>query len=68
MTERLKEPTFEDWEAATPRQKGYLSYMYAARNGSDIPDSNPFELYSEDWISFQLGQQAAVLEAQDSEE
>jgi hypothetical protein len=61
-------PTRAMWVKARAYQKGYWSYMYAAHEGSQIPDENPYIEGNWAWHQFRLGQQAAVRAAQDSEE
>lgn len=61
-------PTLADYEAASPRAKGYMSYMYAEWPGSEIPKRCPFKVGTKEYKQYCDGQNAAMLAAQDSEE
>lgn len=61
-------PTRADYDAASPRGKGYLSYTFAEWPGSKIPKTCPFKVGTREHQQWCDGQNAAVLDAQDSEE
>jgi len=61
-------PIRADYDAASPRGKGYLEYTYSAWPNSEVPKGCPFEKGTTDYLEFHRGQQEAVLAAQDSEE
>jgi hypothetical protein len=62
--------TLKEFNELSPYQQGYFSYMQAAHSGSELRDrqANTYLKGTQKWEQFQNGQQAAVLEAQDSEE
>jgi hypothetical protein len=61
--------TKEEFDRLGPRSRGYAVYMMGSREDQPhVPDeSNPFEYGSFEWEEWRIGQQKAVLEAQDSE-
>ena len=61
-------PTLDDWKAAPPAQRGYLTYMYADWPGSTIPKENPYPFGTENHEQFERGVRQAVLVAQDDDE
>jgi len=61
-------PTRADYDAASPRAKGYMQYMYAEWPNSKIPKQCPFKVGTPEYAEYCRGQDAAVLAAQDSEE
>lgn len=63
----LKEqmPTRAQWDVASPFEKGYMTYMFAAHAKSTIPKKNPFKGMSNEYFSFQEGEAAASIDAQD---
>jgi hypothetical protein len=63
-------PTRAEWDAATPRAKGFMSYWFSAWEGSEIPseDKCPFAPGSPECAEFDAGVHAAVIAAQDMEE
>jgi len=61
-------PTRADYDAASPRGKGYMQYMYSEWPGSEIPKTCPFTVGTPEYAEYCRGQNAAVLDAQDSEE
>lgn len=61
-------PTRAAWNKARAYLKGYWSYMYAAHEGSQIPEKNPYIEGNHAWSQFRLGQQKAMQDVQDSEE
>jgi hypothetical protein len=61
-------PTKEKYDKATPWEKGYISYMFGAWPNSEIPEGNPFLVSTPEYEMFKNGEQAAILDAQDSEE
>jgi len=62
--------TKEEFEALSPRDRGYAVYMAGSRDDQpNIPDeSNPYPDGSIKAALWNEGQRIAVLEAQDSEE
>jgi hypothetical protein len=61
-------PTRADYDAATPRGKGFLEYTYSEWPGSEVPKGCPFEPGTKEQAEFLSGQDAAMLAAQDSDE
>lgn len=61
-------PTRADWDAASPRMKGYMSYTFSAWPGSEIPARCPFTVGTPEYEQWCRGQDVAVQDAQDSEE
>lgn len=64
----MKLPTRKDYDKATPRQKGFMSYTFSQWPDSQIPEACPYEEGTPEWQKFQNGVRVAVLAAQDSEE
>ena len=56
-----------DWDAATPRQQGFITYMQAEWNKA-IPKKNPYPVNSKKHEQFQRGASQAVIFVQDEEE
>lgn len=61
-------PTRADYDAASPRAKGWLEYTYSEWPNSEVPKGNPFAKGTREHREFCRGQDAAMLAAQDSEE
>lgn len=61
-------PTRADYDKASPRGKGYLQYMWAEWPRSTIPKQCPFKVGTPEYAEYCRGQEAAMLDAQDSEE
>lgn len=71
MDQEKKCPTRAEYDAATPRQKGYMAYTYSCWPGSQIPSEEvgvcEFPRGSARRQQFLMGVQTGVLEAQDTE-
>lgn len=59
------EVTKADYDKLTPRTKGYVCYMVAARPGSKIPDVNPYMAGTRQHDEFRTGEQQAMRDAED---
>lgn len=59
--------TLEEWKQLTPRSQGYVHYMQAEHEGSELPKESPYSEGSKEAEAFNAGAFAAMLEAQDSE-
>ncbi|MCG6204170.1 hypothetical protein LPW26_05955 [Rhodopseudomonas sp. HC1] len=68
MSTEPKLPTRADWDAASPYEKGVMSYKFAHWDGSEIPASNPFPAGSGDSARFDQGAWTAMLCTQDFSE
>lgn len=70
MSDKL--PTRAEYDAATPRQKGFMAYTYSEWPGSKIPDQQTgigeFPPFSKERKLFLEGAYAGMIAAQDSEE
>ncbi|MDO8683795.1 MAG: hypothetical protein Q7N50_09980 [Armatimonadota bacterium] len=60
-------PTKKQYDAASPREKGYMAYTYAYHPMSSIPEGCPFKHGTDEHREFHNGEMQAILEAQDSE-
>lgn len=61
-------PTRADYDAASPRAKGWLEYTYSNWPNSEVPKGCPFAVGTKEHAQFVDGQNSAMLAAQDSEE
>lgn len=62
--------TKEEFEALSPRQRGYVVYMYGDRDDQpNVPsESCPYPPGSVEWEQYAQGMMTAVLEVQDMED
>ena len=63
----LRLVTLTEFLKLSPRSQGYVSYMQSELPGSPLKghDKNPYLKDSANWVAFNDGQTAAVLEVQD---
>ena len=61
-------PTRADYDAASPRGKGYMQYMFSEWPGSQIPKRCPVKVGTKEYEQYCAGQNAAVLDAQDGDD
>lgn len=63
-------PTKAEYDASSPRAKGFMAYTFSAWPGSTIPDESvcPYPFGSIEASEFHLGVRHGVLCAQDSED
>lgn len=65
----MKLVTKSEWDALSPRAKGYILYAQAELEGSELKGlENPYPAGSYEHIWFTQGESEAAIEAQDSEE
>jgi len=60
--------TEKQFKSLSPKMRGYMVYMRGARDDEpNVPnETNPFKPGSTKYILYQVGQNDAVIEAQDS--
>lgn len=65
----MKLVSLAEWEKLGPRSKGYVLYMQAEHPSSELKGKgNPYDKGTAQHTQFQAGEQAAVLDAQDSDD
>lgn len=61
--------TLKEYKQMTPFEQGYAVYMQAAYHGSELKDErNPYTTGTASWRSWNLGNERAMIAAQDCEE
>lgn len=64
----MKVFTKEEFEALTPKQKGYAVYMCGMRDDQpNIPNEREYKPDPKDQAEFDEGMQAGIIQAQDDE-
>lgn len=67
MAETVKPLTRAEYDALTPRQQGYASYMQGAWN-SNVPNFNDYRVGTKAREEFSRGEAAAMMEAQEGDD